>query len=199
MNIPLLQADGLPETYVLRGAPPAWVIWLLIVPAIVAFSWFTYRMSGDAPPLVRRVLTGLRVLALAFIAVLLMNPSRETQIVERQKTLAIVMVDVSASMHFGAQRSKLQVAADFVEALGPSAFRVGDAVGLLAFDHEEREDLFMPPRHSRGAGIAMAEALRRCRSENAWQHDTARHNGAAALQRGATRRAGRPGRVCASR
>lgn len=106
-----------------------------------------------------------------------------------------VVVDVSASMHFGALRSKLQVAADFVEALGPSAFRVGDAVGLLAFDHEEREDLFMPPRHSRGAGIAMAEALRRCRSENAWQHDTVRHNGAAALQRVATRLSGRQGLV----
>ena len=114
MNFPLLQADGLPETYVLRGAPPPWVIWLLIVPAIVAFSWFTYRMSGDAPPAVRRILTGLRVLALAFIAVMLMNPSRETQIVERQKTLAVVMVDVSASME---RKDGYETSADLADEL----------------------------------------------------------------------------------
>jgi hypothetical protein len=99
MNFPLLQmATPTEETFVLRSAPPAWVIWLVVVPLILGFSWFTYRLSGDAPAGVRRFLTALRALALAFIAFLLMNPSRETQIVERQKTLAVVMVDVSASM-----------------------------------------------------------------------------------------------------
>lgn len=70
------------------------------------------------------------------------------------------LVDVSASMHFGAQRSKLAVVADFVDALGHSAFRAGDPVGLLAFDHAEREDLFLPARHSRGLGSVMAQLLR---------------------------------------
>ena len=70
------------------------------------------------------------------------------------------LVDVSASMRFGAQRSKLAVVADFVEALGHSAFRAGDPVGMLAFDPAEREDLFLPARHSRGMGSVMAELLR---------------------------------------
>ncbi len=70
------------------------------------------------------------------------------------------LVDVSASMRFGARRSKLAVVADFVEALGHSAFRAGDPVGLLAFDEAEREDLFLPARHSRGIGSVMAELLR---------------------------------------
>jgi hypothetical protein len=70
------------------------------------------------------------------------------------------LVDVSASMRFGARRSKLAVVADFVEALGHSAFRAGDPVGLLAFDAGEREDLFLPARHSRGVGSVMAELLR---------------------------------------
>lgn len=70
------------------------------------------------------------------------------------------MVDVSASMRFGAQRSKLAVVADFVEALGHSAFRAGDPVGMLAFDHAERDDLFLPARHSRGVGSVMAQLLR---------------------------------------
>ena len=70
------------------------------------------------------------------------------------------LVDVSASMSFGAQRPKLHAVADFVEALGMSAFRVGDAVGMMAFDVAERTDLFMPARVSRGVGSIMAEALR---------------------------------------
>jgi hypothetical protein len=70
------------------------------------------------------------------------------------------LVDVSASMRFGARRPKLAVVADLVEALGHSAFRAGDPVGLLAFDEAEREDLFLPARHSRGVGSVMAEMLR---------------------------------------
>jgi len=69
------------------------------------------------------------------------------------------LVDVSASMIFGSRRSKLQVVADFVEALGSSAFRVGDAVGMMAFDDVERSDLFVPARVSRGMGRVMAQAL----------------------------------------
>ncbi|MGY6252779.1 DUF58 domain-containing protein [Paraburkholderia caledonica] len=71
-----------------------------------------------------------------------------------------VLVDVSASMRFGTRRSKLQVAADFVEALGYSAFRVGDPLGMLAFDSAARDDLFMPPRSGRGIGNLLAGMLR---------------------------------------
>lgn len=70
------------------------------------------------------------------------------------------MVDVSASMTFGSHRPKLHVVADFLEALGLSAFRVGDAVGMMAFDESERSDLFMPARVSRGMGTIMASAVR---------------------------------------
>ncbi|MBA3589866.1 MxaS protein [Methylibium sp.] len=88
--------------------------------------------------------------------------------IQRQRVAVPVhaVVDVSASMHFGAARSKLKVAADFVEALGTSAFRAGDACGLLAFDHAERDDLFMPARHSRGAGFVMGQLLRDCTADD---------------------------------
>jgi hypothetical protein len=72
------------------------------------------------------------------------------------------VVDVSASMAFGGSRPKLHVVADFVEALGMSAFRVGDTVGMLAFEDVARPDLFIPPRLSRGMGTVMAAALRAC-------------------------------------
>jgi hypothetical protein len=82
--------------------------------------------------------------------------------VNRQRTGTAVraIVDVSASMCFGSHRPKLHVVADFIEALGMSAFRVGDAVGMMAFDISERTDLFMPARVSRGMGVIMASALR---------------------------------------
>jgi len=73
------------------------------------------------------------------------------------------VVDVSASMSFGSRRSKLDVAAEFVEALGQSTFRVGDALGMFAFDSRERTDLFVPAMVSRGMGETMATLLRNCR------------------------------------
>jgi uncharacterized protein (DUF58 family) len=82
--------------------------------------------------------------------------------VNRQRTGTTVraLVDVSASMSFGASLPKLHVVADLVDALGMSAFRVGDAVGMMAFDTRERTELFMPARVSRGMGTIMAAALR---------------------------------------
>ncbi|MDP9012627.1 MAG: MxaS protein [Pseudomonadota bacterium] len=73
-----------------------------------------------------------------------------------------VVADVSASMAFGSPRSKLIMAANFVEALGASVFRMGDALGMHAFDAVEREDLFVPARVGRGVGALMASNLRSC-------------------------------------
>lgn len=78
---------------------------------------------------------------------------------QRVSTPVYAVVDVSASMQFGSPRTKLQVAADFIEALGQSAFRAGDPVGMLAFDSQERTDLFVPAVLSRGAAGLMASAL----------------------------------------
>lgn len=96
-----------------------------------------------------------------------------------------VLADVSASMRFGTRQTKLQVAADFVEALGYSAFRVGDPLGMLAFDTRARNDLFMPARSGRGIGNLLATMLRESTSE-ASGGDTAD-----ALQRIASTLAGR--------
>jgi hypothetical protein len=97
-----------------------------------------------------------------------------------------VIVDVSASMAFGSPRSKLQVVADFIEALGPSAFRVGDALGMSAFDARERMDLFVPPLLSRGSGMLMASLLRGCRAQG---------RGVEGLEQAALRYAGRSGLI----
>jgi hypothetical protein len=105
-----------------------------------------------------------------------------------------VVVDVSASMQFGAERRKLDVVADLVEALGYSAFRAGDSVGLIAFDNDgAREDLYVPPRHSRGNGSLMAGLLRRCAAGP--QQASATHDALAGLRRATETLVGRGGLV----
>jgi uncharacterized protein (DUF58 family) len=80
---------------------------------------------------------------------------------QRVSVPVYVVIDVSASMHFGQIKSKLDVTADFVAALGYSAFRAGDQVGMLAFDAAEREELYSPARYGQGVGDVMAATVRR--------------------------------------
>ncbi|SIT43767.1 putative MxaS-like protein [Paraburkholderia ribeironis] len=100
------------------------------------------------------------------------------------------VIDVSPSMHFGSSRSKLEVVGDFVASLGRSAFRVGDPVGMLAFDTVVRDDLSLPPTHSRGIGLVMQHMLRNCR-----QIEDRKGSGGAGCQRSLARLAGRPALV----
>jgi uncharacterized protein (DUF58 family) len=110
--------------------------------------------------------------------------------VNRQRSSIPVhaVVDVSASMSFGPRRSKLDVAADFVEALGQSTFRVGDALGMLSFDTHERMDLFVPANVSRGLGDTMANMLRTCGSASGHGNDASARGLEAAVQHLAGRR-----------
>ena len=81
----------------------------------------------------------------------------------RAAVTVLALVDVSASMRFG-EPAKLDLAADFVASLGHSAFRIGDAVGMLGFDATLRDDLHVAPRHGRGVGETLAALLRACAS-----------------------------------
>lgn len=78
---------------------------------------------------------------------------------QRASITVSAIVDVSASMHFGASKNKLQAVVDFLQALGFSAGGLGDSVSLLAFDSVKREDLSMPVRFGRGLGQTMAETI----------------------------------------
>lgn len=85
--------------------------------------------------------------------------------VNRQRVSVPVhlIADVSTSMSFGFPKSKLQAVADFATALGHSAFRVGDPLGMLAFDAHDRADLFVPALLSRGVGEVMTSMLANCK------------------------------------
>ncbi len=78
---------------------------------------------------------------------------------QRASITVSAIIDVSASMHFGAQHKKLHVAAQFLQALGFSAGGLGDTVSLQAFDTIQREDLTMPARPGRGLGQTMASLI----------------------------------------
>lgn len=105
---------------------------------------------------------------------------------QRVAVPAYALVDVSASMLFGTPQTKLQVAADFVEALGYSAFRTGDPVGLSGFDTRDHDELFMPARYGRGIGNALASMLR-----DRADGEVAERGGVEGLQRSAAKLAGR--------
>jgi len=85
--------------------------------------------------------------------------------VHRQRASVPVhlVVDVSASMHFGAPHRKLEQVAAFARCLGRSAHRLGDRVALAAFDAHERVDLQLPPSRGRGVGELIAQTLCSCR------------------------------------
>lgn len=100
------------------------------------------------------------------------------------------IVDVSQSMSFGIE-SKLQIVSEFLESLGLSAFRTGDALGMLAFDSSERPELFVPARMGRGVGAHLRERLSEFRDSGA----VARGSTARGLELAAMRLAGREGLV----
>ena len=78
---------------------------------------------------------------------------------QRAAITIAAIVDVSTSMYFGAGQNKLQVAAEFLQALGFSAGGLGDSVSLVPFDSVKRTDLSMPARFGRGLGQTMADVI----------------------------------------
>ncbi|MBY0451377.1 MAG: DUF58 domain-containing protein [Cyanobacteria bacterium] len=82
---------------------------------------------------------------------------RETQ-AERLNTVWLVL-DCSASMEFGARRSKLDWSLDLALITAESAFQSGFRVGLLAY-RMGKDPLILPPHSSRDAVWILFERLR---------------------------------------
>lgn len=93
----------------------------------------------------------------------LLDVRREWLVRTHQQRAAIplyAVVDVSASMRFGAPTTKLERASRLVESMGNSAFRSGDPAGLIVFDTAQPARIAVPARHSRGIGSLLGSRLR---------------------------------------
>ncbi len=79
----------------------------------------------------------------------------------QRKAIPVALVaDLSASMGFEGAQRKLDVLADLVQSLAWSAWRTGDSFGFVGCDDLVRADLAIAQTRRRGAGLALAQALR---------------------------------------
>lgn len=88
------------------------------------------------------------------------------RVYRQRKSIPVTMIaDLSASMGFVGARRRLDVTADFAESLAWSAWRTGDSFGFVGCDAAVRADLLRPQSRARGAGTALAAALRALRPD----------------------------------
>lgn len=86
------------ETFRFLNLPPTWVLALLVLPASVAFAWWSYGGLSRLERPTRVVLSVLRWLAIVICCVLLFQPAFETTTYRKTKNQVHVLVDDSASM-----------------------------------------------------------------------------------------------------
>ena len=84
---------------------------------------------------------------------------------QRSQVPVYLIADLSGSMGFRGENNKLDVLADFTESLARSVHRSGDRLGFIGCDDSLRSDFLVPPTHSLGAGLAIAERLRSLESK----------------------------------
>jgi len=77
------------------------------------------------------------------------------------------LADLSASMGFRGAARKLDVLADFVAALGLSAFRTGDPAAFISCDERIRAEYTRPLAWNRGTGLELAALLRELEPDGA--------------------------------
>ena len=93
----------------------------------------------------------------------LRDPFGQIRVRVYQQTSSIsvyVIVDLSASMSFKGQRSKMDVLADFVSSMSYSAYRTGDTFGFVGCGEKASNAWILPPTLNRAAGLGLAEELR---------------------------------------
>jgi hypothetical protein len=79
---------------------------------------------------------------------------------QRMAVPVAMVADLSASMGVAGAHRKQGVVADFVESLAWSVWRTGDSFGFVGCDSVVRDELLLPATRARGAGSALAAALR---------------------------------------
>ena len=86
------------ETFRFLNAPPLWVLALIVLPATVAFAWWSYSGLKRLEPSTRTILSVLRWVAVALCVLLLFQPAYEITTYRKTRNQVHVLVDDSASM-----------------------------------------------------------------------------------------------------
>lgn len=86
------------EVFRFLNAPPLWVLALVIVPATIAFAWWSYSGLARLERPTRIVLSSLRWLAIAICLLLVFQPAFERTTYRKTRNQIHVLVDDSASM-----------------------------------------------------------------------------------------------------
>ena len=82
---------------------------------------------------------------------------RQTE--QRSSINVVLAADLSRSMQPAPARSAIQWVARVAEAAARSASRAGDGFGIVGFDRALRDDVWLPPTHSRAAARQMVTHL----------------------------------------
>jgi len=99
MSLPTQDVQQSVEQFQFLSAPPAWVIVLVIVPALAAFVWLVYRREARSASLrARAVMALLRLAALALVLFILFQPVMLSQEFSVVRSIVALLVDESASM-----------------------------------------------------------------------------------------------------
>jgi hypothetical protein len=120
MMLPLLLQTGPEETALrFRSLPPMWLLFMVMLPAIILFVWWIYRREGQtATSTGRRVLAVMRIMAITLILLLVFQPYAETSVKKLVKSHLVVLLDTSASMEFSDTYSDSGKAGKTSEAAG---------------------------------------------------------------------------------
>jgi uncharacterized protein (DUF58 family) len=79
---------------------------------------------------------------------------------QKSATPVFVLCDMSGSMQYGSQQSKISIAGDIAQSVAQSVTHNGDPFGLIGFDDEIREDWISTLSARPHMAIEMAEALK---------------------------------------
>lgn len=99
----------------------------------------------------------------------LRDPFEQVRVRVYQQTSSIsvyVIADLSASMSFKGQSSKMDNMADFVASMSYSAYRTGDTFGFVGCGEKALQPWVLPPTLNRAAGLALATELRQFNPED---------------------------------
>lgn len=79
---------------------------------------------------------------------------------QRSQVPIYVVADLSASLGFSGVQRKLDILTDAVECVAYSVHRTGDRFAFVGCDETPREDFYLAPTHSLGAGLDLVRRLR---------------------------------------